>query len=121
NDGQQQTQGVVVPESYHVGAYHSPVSFKDMDQSWVSRQNPQGYTIEIADDAKASEVARKLYNTPKNDRMAQVQYQRNGRVYYKGVYGTYSSSDAAQKALDALPPDIKQGAGVKTWSSIQSN
>ena len=117
----QPSQPVSVPDSYHVGEYHSPVSFKDRDRSWVSSQNPQGYTIEVADDEKASKVAQKLYKAPKNDRMAQVKYQRNGKEYYKGLYGTYDSPEAAQKALDALPPDIKQGAGVKNWGSVQGN
>ena len=115
------SQTVTVPDSYHVGAYHSPVSFKDRDRTWVSSQNPQGYTIEVADGEKASQVAQKLYKAPKNDRMAQVKYQRNGKAYYKGLYGTYDSAESAQKALDALPPEIKQGAGVKNWGSVQSN
>lgn len=117
----QSSQGVTVPDSYHVGEYHSPVSFKDRDRNWVNSQNPQGYTIEVADDEKAAQVAKKLYKAPKNDRMAQVKYQRNGKAYYKGLYGTYDSPEAAQKALEALPPDIKQGAGVKNWGSVQNN
>lgn len=113
--------GVTVPDSYHVGEYHSPVSFKDRDRNWVSSQNPQGYTIEVAEGDKASLVAQKLYKTPKNDRMAQIKYQRNGKAYYKGLYGTYDSPEAAQKALEALPPEIKQGAGIKNWGSVQNN
>lgn len=114
-------QQVTVPDSYHVGAFHSPVSFKDRDKTWVSGQNPQGYTIEIANGDKASQVAQKLYKAPKNDRMAQVKYNSNGKAYYKGVYGTYPDAAAAQKALDALPSEIKQGASVKNWSSVQQN
>lgn len=114
-------RNVSVPDSYHVGEFHSPVSFKDRDRTWVTNQNPQGYTIEVADDEKASQVAQKLYKTPKNDRMAQVKYQRDGKAYYKGVYGTYPDAESAQKALNALPPEIKQGAGVKNWGSVQNN
>ena len=85
----QQKQEVVVPDSYHVGELHSPVSFKDREQIWVNSQNPQGYTIELVEGDKASQVAQVLYKTPKNDRMAQVQYDRDGKTHYKGVYGTY--------------------------------
>ena len=120
NYGKQSSQPVVtVPDSYHVGQNHSPVSFKDRDQIWVQEQNPQSYTIEIASGDKASNVARQLYNTPKNNRMAQVQFQKNGNVYYRGLYGSYDSPEAAQKALDSLPSDIKRSAGVKQWSSVQ--
>lgn len=115
------TQAVSVPDSYHVGEYHSPVSFKERDSNWVSSQSPQAYTIEIADGEKASQVAQKLYKAPKSDRMAQVKYQRNGKSYYKGVYGSYNNAADAQKALDALPPEIKQGAGVKSWGSVQGS
>ena len=112
---------VVVPESYHVGAYHSPTSSKDIDRTWVSNQNPQGYTIEVADDQKASRVAGTLQKTPKNEHTAEVQYQRNGQVSYKGLYGTYPSQEAAEQALSKLPEDVKQNASVKTWSNVQNN
>jgi hypothetical protein len=112
---------VAVPNSYHVGEYHSPVSFKDRDRVWVSNQNPQGYTIEIAEGEKASQVAQKLYKTPKSDRMAQVKYQVRGKSYYKGVYGTYPDATSAQKALESLPEEIRQEASVKNWSNVQQN
>lgn len=114
-----QKQEVVVPDSYHVGELHSPVSFKDRDQTWVNSQNPQGYTIELTEGEKASQVAQVLYKAPKNDRMAQVKYDRDGKTHYKGVYGTYTSAEEAQKALNALPPEIKNGASVINWSSVQ--
>lgn len=112
---------VNVPESYHVGQFHMPASFKDRDKTWVSSQNPNGYTIEIADGDKATQVAQKLYQTPKTDRAAQIQYQQQGKVYYRGVYGTYPDAASAQKALDALPAQVKQGAGIKNWSSVQKD
>jgi len=110
-----------VPDSYHVGAYHSPTSAKDRDREWVSSQNPQEYTIEIADDEKAANVAGKLYKAPKTNRMAEIKYNRNGKAYYKGLYGTYKSQEEAQQALNALPEDVKQGAGIKNWNNVQSN
>lgn len=117
---QQDSKPVVVPETYHVGAYHSPTPHANRDREWVSGQNPQSYTIELADDEKASRVANTLYNAPKKERMAEVKYERNGKTYYKGLYGSYPSYEAAQKALSELPADVKQKAGVKSWSSVQS-
>ncbi|ASQ46599.1 SPOR domain-containing protein [Legionella clemsonensis] len=112
---------VNVPNSYHVGPTHSPASHKAVDSNWVHSQNPQGYTIEIAE-GKASQVAGKLYRVPKNNRTAQVKsYGGDGKVYYKGVYGSYSSYEEAQQALTRLPEDIKQGANIKNWSAIQQN
>ncbi len=114
-------QDVVVPESYHVGAYQSPTPSKDLDKNWVNSQNPMGYTIQIADDEKASHVASTLQKAPKSEHMAEVKYQRDGKAYYKGLYGTYPNYDAASKALGSLPDDVKQNAGIKTWGSVQQN
>lgn len=111
---------VEVPETYHVGRYHSPTSHKDRDRRWVVSQNPQAYTIEIAEGEKASQVAGKLFKAPKKDRMAQIKYQRGDRVYYEGVYGSYPSYEAAQQALSTLPDDLKQGAHIKSWGSVQN-
>jgi septal ring-binding cell division protein DamX len=115
------TQSVEVPESYHVNSLSAPVSFKDRDRTWVNSQNPGNYTIEIADDEQASQVAQKLYKAPKKDRMAQIKCKTNGKQHYKGLYGSYASQEDAEKALNDLPSDLKQGAGVKNWSHIQSN
>lgn len=112
---------VSVPSSYHVGEFHSPVSFKNRDKIWVSSQNPQDYTIELAEGEKAAQVAQRLYKAPKNDRMAQVKYQVRGKAYYKGVYGSYPDAVSAQKALDSLPEELKQGASIKNWGSMQHN
>lgn len=112
---------VQVPDSYLAGVSHTPQRAKDSDRNWVSSQNPQKYTIEVADDQKPAAVAGKLYKLPKNDRAAEVQYQRDGKSYYKGLYGSYSSQQEAQKALDALPPEVKQNAGVKDWGSVQNH
>ena len=112
---------VVVPETYHVGAYHSPTPSKDVDAHWVNTQNPQGYTIELADGDKASEVANTMQKTPKSERTAELKYQHEGKTHYKGVYGSYPSRDAAEKALNALPPDVKQNAGITTWDRVQTN
>lgn len=109
----------VVPESYQMKA--SPVASKDLDKTWVNSQNPTGYTIQIADDEKAARVAGTLQKAPKNERMAEVKYQRDGKAYYKGLYGTYSTSEEANKALNALPEDIKQGAGIQSWGTIQQS
>lgn len=118
---QSSSSGVSVPDSYHVGAYHSPTPHKERDKDWVKSQNPQSYTIEIADDEKAASVASKLYQVPKTDRSAEIKYQRDGKAYYKGLYGTYNSQDEAIRALEALPDALKKGAGVKDWGTIQSN
>lgn len=112
---------VTVPESYHVSTESAPASFKDREKSWVGRQNPQNYTIQIDDSTKASDVASTLQKAPKDARRAEVRYNQGGESRYRGVYGTYSSYEAAQKALSNLPADLKSNAQVKTWGSVQTH
>ena len=42
------------------------------------------------------------------------------REYTKNAKKTEAQKAAeAQKALDALPPELKSGASVKNWGSVQ--
>lgn len=109
------TETVEVPDSYHVGLGH-PTSAKDLDKSWVKNQNPNAYTIELAKDSKPAAVAGVLQQAPKNERSAEIK-TNNGS--YTGVYGTYSSYEAAKEKLDSLPDNVKQNASIKSWQSIQ--
>nr|WP_229669351.1 SPOR domain-containing protein [Legionella impletisoli] len=118
-DYEREKKPVVVPETYHVGAYHSPARAKDRDRNWVQSQNPSNYTIELAEGDKASKVASKLVKAPKNDRRAQVKYEQNGTTRYKGVYGSYPSYEAAQQALKTLPEEVREGAKIESWGSVQ--
>lgn len=112
---------VEVPDSYHLGAFHAPISHKDVDRTWVNSQNPQGYTIQLGESEKAAQIAGTLYKVPKTERSAEIKYSNGSRTYYKGVYGSFGTYEEAQKALNNLPPDIQQGAGIKNWSSVQGN
>lgn len=102
-------------------AVQTRVSHKDIDRNWVNEQNPNHFTIQVDESEKAAQVASKLQKAPKGDRMAEIKAYREGKTFYKGVYGSYNNYDEAQKALNNLPDDIKQGASVKHWGSIQEN
>lgn len=111
---------VVVPENYFVGPSHAPASHKDLDREWISHQSAQNYTIRLATGEKPADVAKTLYQAPKNDRTAQIKIQQNGKEYYTGVYGSFPSQEAAQQALSTLPQDIKQNAKIQSWGSVQN-
>ncbi len=110
---------VTLPDSYHLGTYHAPTPAKVQDKNWISSQNPYGYTIEVADGDKPIAVANRLAQVPKSDRSAEIKYQRNGKAYYKAVFGSYQNKEQAESALHQLPAAIKQDARIKNWSSIQ--
>ncbi len=108
---------VVVPQTYHL-SMGNPEASKNVDKTWVSSQNAQAYTIELATDSKASKVASTLYKAPKQERSAEV---KTTQGTYTGVYGTYPSYEAAQAKLNNLPEDIKQDAKITTWGQVQSH
>lgn len=113
---------VFIPESYHMNAYQqAPVTHQDGDKHWVQSQNPKGYTIQVGDADKPAQVANTLQQVPKTDRTAEIKYQKNGKDYYKGVYGSYPNADAAKEALDKLPENIKKQATVQPWKSVQGS
>ncbi|WP_242601953.1 SPOR domain-containing protein [Legionella yabuuchiae] len=118
-DYEQEKKPVVVPETYHVGAYHSPARAKDRDRNWVQSQSPSNYTIELAEGDKASKVAGTLVKAPKTDRRAQIRYEQNGTTRYKGLYGSYPTYEAAKQALNTLPDDVRAGAKIESWGSVQ--
>lgn len=111
---------VTVPETYHTSQGRSPTSHKQKDKSWVKTQNPNTYTIEIADDNNPATVAKKLFKAPKDHRMAQIKYDKNGKKHYTGVYGSFKSKEEAQKALEKLPAEVKAKAGIEQWSKVQT-
>jgi septal ring-binding cell division protein DamX len=114
-------KAVEVPDSYHVGSSYAPTPHRNVDKQWVNSQSAQSYTIEVADGEKPSQVANTLHKAPKDQRTAEVRYQREGKAYYKGLYGTYPTYEAAQQALSKLPADVKDKAGIKTWGTLQQD
>ncbi|MBA2651189.1 MAG: SPOR domain-containing protein [Tatlockia sp.] len=120
NDNYRQSTATV-PDSYYTGSTRTPTSHKDLDRNWVNGQNPKAYTIQVGESEKASQVADRLYKAPKSDRSAEIKYSRDGRTYYKGVHGSYNNYEDAQKALNNLPQELKQGADIKPWSTVQEN
>lgn len=114
-----EVKSALPPEKFN--RYESPVPAKEMDKHWILGQNPQAYTIELAQSEHASQVASVLSNAPKNERMAEIKYQKNGKTYYQGIYGSFPSAEAAQQALNQLPENVKQNAQVKNWSGVQAD
>ena len=54
-------------------------------------------------------VSQALMEIPKNQRSAALKYEKNGQVYYTGVYGNFSDSAKAQETLiveTPVTPDI---------------
>jgi septal ring-binding cell division protein DamX len=95
------------------------VSAKNMDVEWVRKQNPSEYTIMISSNDKPLVVSQALMEIPKNQRSAALKYEKNGQVYYTGVYGNFSDSAKAQETLNSLPENVRHEANVVEWNRVQ--
>lgn len=95
------------------------VSAKNIDVTWVQQQNPGALTILVATEEQALPVGMALTQTPKDQRSAALRYERNGRMQYSGVYGSYSDKEAAEQAIQNLPESLKNNARVVSWSEMQ--
>lgn len=111
---------VRVPNTYHVGQFHAPESHKRRDVSWVESQSPNHYTLSLSEDSKAANVASVLYQAPKKEHMAEVQYGSGDQKKYQGLYGSYPSKEEAEKAYNSLPQEIKNGARIKQFNEVQA-
>ncbi len=95
------------------------VSAKNVDVNWVQQQNPNALTILVASEEQALPVGMALTQTPKDQRTAALKYEKNGRMQYSGVYGSYLDNETAQQAMEKLPDDLKNKAKIVTWSEMQ--
>jgi SPOR domain len=105
--------------SYHFANGGKPVNHKERDVNWIRSQSPEGYTIELASDKKPASVAKTIHKSPKDARRAQFRTYENGEATHRGVYGSYQSREAAQKALKKLPANVRGQAQVKQWQNLQ--
>lgn len=116
--GRRAHRPVHVTTRYHHAAGSSPVSHKDRDRQWISQQNTEDFTIEVANEEKPASVAKALHNSPKTQRSAQYK-NKDGR--YGGVYGSYKSREEAQAALSKMPENVRKNAKISNWGQVKPN
>jgi septal ring-binding cell division protein DamX len=95
------------------------VSAKNVDVSWVEQQNPSNTTILLTSDNKPLPVSMALMQAPKDERSAALKYEKNGQIYYSGVYGNYNDQASAEQALQKLPENLRKNARIVNWTAVQ--
>lgn len=117
--GYYRSRPIHVRKSYHFENKRTPTAHKTRDLQWIKEQVPSDYTIEVGNSGNRADIAKKLHKSPKNNRGAQFK-RRGSDSGYTGVYGTFKSKEAAQKALKGLPNDVRGSAKIKHWGKVQS-
>lgn len=89
------------------------------DDVWVSEQPKTAYTIELIQDSQPAVVANQLLRAPTSGHHAFYRYVKNGTTHYLGLYGSYTTHEAAQVAMDALPDQLKMRATIKRFNALK--
>ncbi|MFV2058136.1 MAG: SPOR domain-containing protein, partial [Thiohalomonadales bacterium] len=88
--------------------------------SWVKKQNPKRYTLQIAgshDLEKLKSLAALLNNS---NNTAYYHTHKKGKSWYNLIYGVYPSRGAAQKKIKTLPNEFKQWSPwIRRFSEVQ--
>ena len=95
------------------------VSAKNQDIAWVEDQPANHLTIMLASDTKPLPVSTALLDAPKAQHGAVLKYEKNGQVYYSGVYGSFMDQENAKAAIEQLPEHLKNNARVVEWAQMQ--
>lgn len=78
------------------------------DTAWVWSRNPAHYTLQLGASANehAMETSMQRYSLPGT--MGVLHTRRNNSDWFVLIYGSYSSREAAQQAIQHLPAELRQ-------------
>ena len=78
------------------------------DETWLLAQPGGNYTVQIfgSHDVRATERFKNSYRL--KDRTAVYRTGRDGKDWYVIVVGSYGTREAAQRAIQGLPPEVKR-------------
>lgn len=90
-------------------------------ESWINRQRPSHWTIQLLAFKERSKVYQFIQDHGLQSNAAYFVERSNGEVFYKLVYGAYSSKDKATFARQNLSEDLQEfGPWLRTISSVQA-
>jgi DamX protein len=78
------------------------------DEGWLLGQAPGNFTVQLfgSHDRQAAERFKETHRL--KDRLATYRTNRDGKDWYVVVVGSYGTRDAAQRAIQNLPPEVKR-------------
>ena len=81
-------------------------------ESWVMRQNPEFYTLQIGSVLKEKDIVDFINENNLGTDAAYIKVVINGVTRYSAFYGVYESFDQAKSAVSGLPDNLQK---VKPW------
>ena len=90
-------------------------------ESWISKQPSEQWTIQLLAFNELPKVEAFVAEHDLHQRVAFFREPSRGVMFFKLVYGSYSSKDAALEARDSLPPNLKShGPWLRSIADVKS-
>jgi septal ring-binding cell division protein DamX len=91
----------------------APVTQKPVTRSWIERQNPKHFTLQVMGSREQSSITRVMRaHKLSPDKAAVLHTRLNNKDWYILVYGSYSTRDEARAAVSTLPTGLQL---TKPW------
>lgn len=97
------------PGAVKPGAHTRAIIIQAPDD-WVREQDPRFYTLQLASSTNPRMIENFYLENQLEGKAGYYRYTRKNKIWYALVYGAYSSSKAAQQAIETLP------VGLRKWS-----
>lgn len=96
------------------------ISFYSDPASWLSKQKPGQYTIQLASSRNKKSIIKNYSDNNIKSNGGYYHYIRNGVDRYALIYGSYKTVAQANKAIKKLPQDLrKKTPWVRKIKSLQ--
>ncbi len=82
------------------------------DATWIMRQSPEHFTLQLVSVSSAERAAQYVTNQPDPMDFAVYRLQRDGRILHVVIFGAFPNREAAEEAARHLPASI---GSVKPW------
>jgi len=104
--------------------YHGAPLPKDLadakDTSWVAKQNPEHFTLHLAGSYDLASLLSVAQTVPNKSDVAYYEVSVKGKSWFTLIYGDFSNAQAAKKALQTLPEEIRKWSPlVRKFSELQ--
>jgi DamX protein len=92
------------------------------DEAWLLQQSPESYTVQLFGSHDRQAAERFKGSQRLKDRVAIYRTSRGGKDWYVAVLGSYSTREAAQRAIQGLPAEVKrQNPWPRSLGSVQES
>lgn len=100
----------------------APAEAPRLDESWLLAQAPENFTVQLFGSHDRYAAERFKESVRLKNRLAVYRTNRNGKDWFVVVAGSHSTRDAAQRAIQGLPAEVKRNnPWPRSLASVQES